>query len=191
MSTTILPPTPTLETPRLVLRPLCPEDAPAIQRRFPRWDVVRWLAAVVPWPYPQDGAVAYIRRSLEQRARGERFLWAITVKGDAEAIGGIDLWPDDGSREQRGFWLDPEFHGRGLMTEAAERVTEYAFLDLGWAHLWLTNAADNAASRRIKEKQGAKLVAREPARFVAGDGIREIWLLSRDEWYARRAPGGL
>jgi ribosomal-protein-alanine N-acetyltransferase len=175
-----------LETARLMLRPLRLDDAPAIQRRFPRWEVVRWLTVLVPWPYPEDGAVTYIRRSLEQRARGERFFWAITLKGGDEPLGGIDLWPDDGSREQRGFWLDPEFHGRGLMTEAAERVTEYAFLELGWPHLWFTNAADNPASRRIKEKQGAKLVAREPARFLSGDGVREIWLLSRNDWCARR-----
>ncbi len=40
--------TPVLETQRLLLRPLRQEDVPAIQRRFPRWEVVRYLAAHVP-----------------------------------------------------------------------------------------------------------------------------------------------
>ena len=62
------------------------------------------------------------------------------------------------SRDQRGFWLDPAFQGQGLMTEAADRVTDYAFRELGWPCLWLSNAQDNHASRRIKEKQGARLV---------------------------------
>ena len=44
-----LPPTPVLETRRLILRPLRQEDVPAIQRRFPRWEIVRYLAARVPW----------------------------------------------------------------------------------------------------------------------------------------------
>jgi [ribosomal protein S5]-alanine N-acetyltransferase len=183
----MLPPTPTLETVRLTLRPLCLEDAPAIQRRFPQWEIVRWLNVGVPWPYPVNGAETYIQGSLEQRARGERFFWAILPKGSAEAIGTIDLWPDDGSAEQRGFWLDPEFHGRGLITEAAECVTGYAFLKLGWPHLRLANAAENKASRRIKEKQGATLVGREPAEFVSGAGIREIWLLAREDWLQRRS----
>ena len=93
-------------------------------------------------------------------ARGEKSHWAIVPKGGPdELIGRIDLWPDDGvSRDQRGFWLDPAFQGRGLMTEAAERVTEFAFVELGWPHLWLSNAEDNVASGRIKEKQGARLV---------------------------------
>ena len=56
----------------------------------------------------------------------------------------------------RGFWLDPAFQGRGLMTEAADRVTDYAFRHLGWPCLWLSNAQENLASRRIKEKQGAR-----------------------------------
>ena len=55
-----LPPTPVLETARLLLRPLVPADAPAIQRRFPRWEIVRWLNPRVPWPYPEDGAVRFI-----------------------------------------------------------------------------------------------------------------------------------
>jgi ribosomal-protein-alanine N-acetyltransferase len=40
-----LPDTPLLETRRLTLRPLSQQDVPAIQRRFPRWEVVRYLAA--------------------------------------------------------------------------------------------------------------------------------------------------
>ena len=57
--------------------------------------------------------------------------------GPDELIGRIDLWPDDGvSRDQRGFWLDPAFAGRGLMTEAAERVTEFAFVELGWPRIY-------------------------------------------------------
>ena len=72
--------------------------------------------------------------TLEEMARGEKCAWAITLKdGDDEMIGRIDLWADDGEqRDQRGFWLDPEFWGRGLMTEAANRVTDFALLELGW-----------------------------------------------------------
>ncbi|MGH3631037.1 MAG: GNAT family N-acetyltransferase, partial [Sciscionella sp.] len=68
-----LPPTPTLQTARLILRPLRLEDAPAVQRQFPHWEIVRWLNPVVPWPYPRDGAETNIRDCLQRRARGERF----------------------------------------------------------------------------------------------------------------------
>ena len=185
----LLPPTPVLETRRLVVRPLRQDDVPAIQRRFPQWQVVRYLAARMPWPYPPDGAASHVAECLEQMARREKCYWAIVLKGGPdELIGRIDLWPDDGlSRDQRGFWLDPEFQGQGLMTEAAGRVTEFAFIDLGWPHLWLSNAEANGASGRIKEKQGAQLIDRAPFRFVCGEGTRMIWLLRREDWLARRA----
>jgi RimJ/RimL family protein N-acetyltransferase len=52
---------PTLYTERLILRPLELSDAEAIQQQFPHWEVVRYLNALVPWPYPADGALTYLR----------------------------------------------------------------------------------------------------------------------------------
>lgn len=182
-----LPPTPVLETWRLLLRPLVEADGPALQQRFPRWEVVRHLNPRVPWPYPSDGAARFIAVCLEEMAQGQKHHWAIRLKDRPdELIGCIDLWPDDGkSRDMRGFWLDPEFQRRGLMTEAADRVTDYAFEELGWPHLWVSNAEPNRASARIKEKQGARLVGFEPFRSVEGEGRRMVWRIDREAWLAR------
>jgi RimJ/RimL family protein N-acetyltransferase len=184
---TPLPPTPILITRRLILRPLEDRDAPAIQRLFPQWEVVRWLHAGVPWPYPQDGAQTNVALCLGQRARGEKFHWAITLRGSDELRGRIDLWAFDGeNRDIRGFWLDPKLHGLGLMTEAANAVTGYAFETLEWPYLYLTNAVENRASARVKEKQGAVEVARERQAYVSGECDRQVWLLTREAWLARR-----
>jgi ribosomal-protein-alanine N-acetyltransferase len=186
---TIMPPMPLLHGARLTLRPIRAEDVPAIQRRFPQWEVVKYLTgANIPWPYPEDGAATNMVETLEQMVKGQKMIWAITLKdGDDELIGRIDLWPDDGvSREQRGFWLDPEFWGRGLMTEAADLVTEHAFTELDWPHLWLRNGEANHASYRIKEKQGARIVDRVPTRLVSGEMMSVVWLLTREDWLAHR-----
>jgi RimJ/RimL family protein N-acetyltransferase len=172
----------------LVLRALRTKDAPVIQRRFPKWEIVRWLdAGNVPWPYPPDGAATYVAHAVGEMERGEKSHWAIVPrKGPADLIGVISLWPDDGSnRGQRGFWLDPEFHGQGLMTEAADKVTDYAFRKLEWPHLIVTNAQGNLASRRIKEKQGARLIDMRISRCVDGQVTQMIWQLSRQDWLAR------
>lgn len=184
-----LPPTPVLETARLILRPLEARDTEAVQRIFPQWEVVRWLHAGVPWPYPADGAATNMAQCLAQRARGEKFYWAITRKaaGDDALVGRIDLWPFDGVvRDTRGFWLDPALWGQGLMTEAAEAVTAYAFETLGWPELYLTNAVENLASGRVKEKQGAELIAVEPRDYVGGRGESQVWRLTRAAWLTRR-----
>jgi RimJ/RimL family protein N-acetyltransferase len=173
-----MPETPVLETERLILRPLRESDAPVIQRRFPQWEIVQYLHDEVPWPYPDDGAAVNMAQCLEKMARRQQCYWAITLKGDDdELLGRIDLWADDG---------DPEFWGRGLMTEAANRVTDFALVDLGWPHLWLNNAEDNIASHRVKEKQGATIIDRTTRGYVYGQGVKVTWLLTREAWLAHR-----
>ena len=126
----------------------------------------------------------------DELASHPEFHWSIRLKdGPDGLIGCIDLWPDDGkSRDMRGFWLDPEFQGCGLSTEAAGRVTYYAFTDLGWPHLWVSNAEANLASARIKEKQDARLVDFEPFRFVEGECRRIVWLIERQARSERPVP---
>ena len=182
------PPTPVIETARLILRPLEARDTAAIQRIFPQWELVKHLHATVPWPYPADGAATNMDQCLESMAKGEKFYWAITLKGgDDELRGRMDLWAfDPARRDSRGFWLDPDLWGQGLMTEAAEAVTAYAFETLEYPWLYLTNATANRASARVKEKQGAALAYVEPHDFVAGPGERQVWLLTREAWLARK-----
>lgn len=70
--------TPTLQTRRLVLRPLALSDAAAIQRHFNNWNIIKNLASVVPWPYPDDGAETFIKQQLGRIAAGtEIYQWAI------------------------------------------------------------------------------------------------------------------
>ena len=117
----------TLTTPRLILRPLALEDAPAIQAGFPKWEVVRYLDAVVPWPYPDDGALTYIRDvALAGMRRGEEWHWSIRPLTAADqVIGVITLRLKQG--DNRGFWLDPTWQGQGLMSEACAVVTDFWF----------------------------------------------------------------
>src|SRR5215475_272650 len=83
--------TPVLETRRLILRPLALADAPAIQRHFNNWNIIRHLAAIVPWPYPDDGAETFVRQQLEKIAAGEEIhQWVLVLRsGNDEAIGSI------------------------------------------------------------------------------------------------------
>ena len=187
-----MPPIPVLETERLRLEPLVLADAPSVQRRFPRWEIVRFMGAQIPWPYPSDGARDFITGAAARNESGEKNIWSVRLKvGPDEAIGVIEIWPpDEATRDSRGFWLDPEYQGRGLMTEAADRVTDYAFRDLGWPLLWLSNAKANQSSARVKERQGAKLIDEVPFCFVCGEDIRQIWLLEAEDWLSRRGPGG-
>jgi RimJ/RimL family protein N-acetyltransferase len=181
-----MPTTPPLETPRLLLRPLELSDAAQIQLVFPKWEIVRHLAARVPWPYPSDGALTFIRDvSLPAVARGEAWKWTLRLKSDpGRIIGGIDLQKTDG--DNRGFWLDPAFHRQGLMTEAADAVTAFWFDVLQFAVLRTSKAIANTASRRISEKQGMRLVGTTEKDYVSGRLPSELWEITAEEWRIRR-----
>jgi ribosomal-protein-alanine N-acetyltransferase len=178
--------TPPLETPRLLLRPLELADAVQTQILFPHWEIVRYLANVVPWPYPPDGAHTYYRDlALPAVERGEQWHWTLRLKTDpARLIGCISLKKD--GDENRGFWLGLPWHGQGLMTEACEVVTDHWFDTLQFPILRVSKAIANATSRRISEKQGMRVVATTERDYVSGRWPAEMWEITADEWRARR-----
>lgn len=180
---------PTLETRRLVLRPLEAGDAAQIQTLFPNWEIVRYLANRVPWPYPEDGARTYICEiALPAMERGEAWHWTLRLKTETEQIIGlISLMTRE--NENRGFWIVPAWQGQGLMTEAVEAVTEYWFQELKFPVLRAPKAAANAASRRISEKTGMRFVGTEERDFVSGRLASEIWEITAEEWRARQSAG--
>ncbi|MGL4967118.1 MAG: GNAT family N-acetyltransferase [Inquilinus sp.] len=179
-------PIPVLETRRLILRPLDLADAPAVQRLFPHWEIVRHLNAHVPWPYPPDGALAHLRDDiLPAMARGGAWHWSLRLKSaPGELIGCISLVA--GEADNRGFWLGLPWHGQGLMTEASDRVTDYWFDELGYPVLRVPKAVENAASRRISEKCGMRVIATVEKDYVSGRLTSELWEITREEWLAYR-----
>jgi ribosomal-protein-alanine N-acetyltransferase len=117
----------TLTTPRLFLRPLELNDAEQIQEIFPRWEIVRFLASFIPWPYPEDGALVFIRdKSLPAMDKGTEWNWSLRPKSEPERLVGVISLMDQPDNN-RGFWLDPAWQGQGLMTEACIAVTDYWF----------------------------------------------------------------
>jgi ribosomal-protein-alanine N-acetyltransferase len=177
---------PQLETPRLILRPASFDDAEQIQRIFPHWEVVRFLAARVPWPYPPDGALTYYREiALPGMDRGDEWHWTLRLRTEpAQLIGFISLMKRAG--DNRGFWLGLPWQGQGLMTEAATAVTDFWFDILGLPEMRVAKALENTASRRISQKQGMRLVAIEERDYVCGRLPAEVWAITAEGWRSHR-----
>jgi ribosomal-protein-alanine N-acetyltransferase len=177
--------TPVLETRRLILRPLALADAAQVQPLFGCWEVVRYLANVVPWPYPPDGALSFYRDvALPAIERGEEWHWTLRLKSSPEQIiGGIALMKQEGNN--RGFWIGTPWQGQGLMTEACDVVTGFWFNALGFKTLRAPKAVMNTASRRISERSGMRIVAVEDRDYVSGRLPTEVWEITAEEWRKR------
>lgn len=183
-----MPALPTFETKRLILRGVLEADTTFWQQYFDDYEVIRNLSALVPWPYPKDGVRNFLRDMILPHQGIDRWVWGVFLKeAPHELIGCVDLWRE-GRPENRGFWLARKHWGKGIMTEAVEPITDYAFDELGFDVLVFANAVGNIGSRRIKEKMRARLVRIAPAKFVDPRFTeQEIWELRKEDWVALRA----
>src|SRR5260370_18198539 len=102
---------------RVLLYRLELADAAQIQLLFPHWEIVRYLATQVPWPYPPDGAHKFIRDvALPAFARGEAWHWTPPLASNPDhIIGSTDLRKKETTT--RGPWL-------GLPSQAHTLITE-------------------------------------------------------------------
>ncbi len=152
--------TPTLETERLILRPVTLADAPAIQKHFNNWNIIKRLSVQVPWPYPDNGAEEFLRDTvLPLVEAGQSINWALVAKnGPREAIGTVAFRPNENNGGHRGFWLAEPYWGRGYMTEAVTAIQDFLFFELGIDRIVAVNVKGNEASRRVTQKTGARFL---------------------------------
>jgi [ribosomal protein S5]-alanine N-acetyltransferase len=176
---------PEIVTARLTLRPIELADADAVQDRFPRWEIVRFMSDKVPWPYPPDGALSFIRDDALPAIRdGTAWHWSIRPHAaPMQLIGIISLM--EGATDNRGFWLDPDWQGQGLMAEASSAVTELWFETLDRSVLRSSKAVANTRSRGLSERTGMRLIETTERDYVSGRLPAEVWEITRDEWRTR------
>ena len=182
----ILPPT--FRTERLILKKVSLNDAPSYAEHFVDYEIIRNLAAEVPWPYPKDGVVDYLKNNIIPKQGKGYWNWGIFLKTNPnELIGFIDLW-EEPKPDNRAFWLGRKFWGQGSMTEAMTPILDFAFETLEFKSLIFGNAKGNDRSRRIKEKTGCEFIGVEPAKFVDPELTEhELWRLTAAHWRKYKA----
>ncbi len=165
-----------------LLRPLVAADAPSLARHAADDDVWRNLRDRFPHPYTLRDAESYIA-SVSARPRQTSF--GIVV--DGEAAGTVTLMPgEDIARRtsEIGYWLGRGFRGRGVVTDAVQAATGYAFGELGMHRVFAVPFAHNAASSRVLEKVGYVLEGRMRRSAVKAGEILDQWLYAAydDRW---------
>ena len=138
--------TPTLETPRLKLRPIRESDTLAIARYASDMDVAR-MSSRMPHPYSLDEAKSFVDRAIGVGC--ERPLFAIAGENDA-LIGALGFdEPDAIGAPELGYWLGKPFWGKGLATEAVSAALAWARDSWGRKVVRAGHFADNDASAGV------------------------------------------
>ena len=137
---------------RCVIRPWRLPDASVIAKHANNANIARHLRDRFPHPYTASDARHFIEAVMDARPVTN---FAITV--DGEPVGAIGFSP--GSDVERysaeiGYWLSEAFWGRGIVAEALDLVSTYAFDECHLLRLFALPFADNARSIRVLEKAG-------------------------------------
>jgi RimJ/RimL family protein N-acetyltransferase len=152
---------PVLETPRLRLRLWREDEVSRISTARTNQATAHFLP-FIPQPFTTEDARFWLRDMAEQAASGRRFNWCLADAETDLGLGNVTLFSiyRDAVRDaELGYWAHPEAQGRGLMTEAIERVAQWYFAPdseggLGGRKLVIRTAATNTAARRVAEKAG-------------------------------------
>jgi RimJ/RimL family protein N-acetyltransferase len=145
-------------TPRLLLRPGFPEDAPGLAGAIADEAIARNLASV-PWPYRRRDAEAYLASPRDPVLPS--FLIFERTQAAPQLIGSCGLGRRPSGAVEMGYWIARPFWSRGFATEACSALVEIAAA-LGLAQLEGSHFVDNPASARVLEKLGF-----EPVGIVA------------------------
>ena len=178
--------TPVLRTARLLLRPIRASDVSVVQREFGRWSIIKNMTKKVPWPYPDDGAKFwYEHQVLPAYTKKTMSIWAITRRDDDDLLLGVIGIGEDVGDGNRGFWLSEAEWGQGYMTEAVSAVNDWIFTHTPLDELVVYNVASNEASRRVKQKSGAKYIHTVIQDYHCGESESEVWHIRKDTWLNR------
>jgi len=149
-------PIPTLETPRLILRPFRIEDAPVVQRLAGAREVAERVSSI-PHPYPDGAAEMWIATHASDFDRGNQLTEAITRRSDGVLLGAIGLTiSPQHQRAELGYWLGVPYWRQGYMTEAARALVDYGFRELGLRRIFARHFGSNPASGRVMQKLGMR-----------------------------------
>jgi ribosomal-protein-alanine N-acetyltransferase len=143
-----------LETERLILRKMTSEDLDELLLIFSDPKVMQSFGGIL---FDRAMMKKWIDRNLNHQDRHGYGIFSVILKEKEVLVGdcGLEHMEVDGSHEvELGYDFRSDYWNRGLATEAAAAVRDYAFEQLGLKRLISLIRPNNLASMRVAEKIG-------------------------------------
>ena len=175
-------PTPTIETERLLLRPVVDADADALWELHSDAKVLRYWDAP-PWR-ERSRAVRFIAttRQLAEEGTGAR----VAIERDGVFLGwcAVVRWNPTFRSAGLGYCLNEAAWGKGYATEAARALLGWAYATLDLNRVQAEVDTRNVASARVLEKLGFRREGTLREDCVVNGVVSDSWVygLLRREW---------
>ncbi|CAD7798277.1 Spermidine N(1)-acetyltransferase [Chryseobacterium aquaeductus] len=146
-----------IETERLVLREIIPEDAEAFFAMDSNPEVVKYVGIQPLTDISQSiETIENIRKQYEENGIGR---WAVIRKEDGKLVGwsGLKLIKEINNHQNihdLGYRFTPEYWGKGYATETSIAVLNYAINSINLNEIYAYADVENAASNHILRKLG-------------------------------------
>lgn len=147
-------PFPILETERLILRRVLPSDVKEMFELRSNPETMKYIPR--PLLTNHEEALAHIQMMEDKIETNEGINWAITIKGDDKMLGVIGHYriKPEHYRAEVGYMILPEYHGKGITTEAVQCVVDYGFNTMQLHSIEGVIDPENEASERVLQKCG-------------------------------------
>ncbi|AKH41138.1 RimJ/RimL family protein N-acetyltransferase [Altererythrobacter atlanticus] len=171
--------TPTLQTPRFILRELTRADAADLYPSFSDDAVMRWWSRG-PFSSKEELADWLVPESGWEEGRS----WAIVETEGGPVIGRLAAMDRGDGISEIAYLVVRGRHGEGVAKEALAALIDHLFRTEKRRRIYADVDPDNAASNRIVEKLGFTLEGRLRQAWTTHIGPRDslIWGLLADEW---------
>ena len=161
--------TPKLETERLILREIHPDDTEAV---FNCWMQDENVSRYMWWKASNDRneAERFVEFELGNLANDKWNRWIIVLKTTNEIIGTcLIFFNDEEEHWDISYNLGKKFWGNGYVTEAMSAVMKYAVEEMKIKEVGTTYAIENPASGRVLQKLGFQFIKEVPYECDGGD----------------------
>jgi ribosomal-protein-alanine N-acetyltransferase len=142
-----------LQTPRLILRPFAEDDLDDMAALMANENFMRFSLGA----YSRDQTATFLEKVRKRDRAGLPSQFGVVLRSDEQLLGYCGFFAqivDDVEELEIGYRLHPAHWGQGLATEAARAVRDHGFEELKLPRLISLIHPDNAASRRVAEKNG-------------------------------------
>ncbi|HEY1265598.1 MAG TPA: GNAT family N-acetyltransferase [Terriglobales bacterium] len=179
---------PTLETPRLRLRPFEDGDVPAIALLANAREVAAGTLRI-PHPYGEQDARTFIAHCREFAEKGLSANFAITRLEDSALIGAVGLEIEQAHRRaELGYWIGVPYWGRGYATEAARAVLHFGFGELALYRILAHHLDFNSASGKVLQNLGMRHEGRLRGHVAKWEHHHDVeaYGILREQFFASR-----
>jgi len=147
-------PFPVIETERLVLKRITNEDANEVFELRSNPETMKYIPR--PLVKNTEDALEHIAMIDDKIETNMGINWGITFKDNSKLLGIIGYYrmQPDNYRAEIGYILLPEYHGKGIIPEAVNRLIRYGFDDLKLHSIEAVIDPENLASEKVLQKCG-------------------------------------